>query len=192
SVEFTAPNDVYNGATPISTTITGVTGGNFESLVPNPAPAVTTVTDSVDTTTVTLGANPSVAENGVITYTASVTSPVTGAPVIVTLSTGQTITIPVGSTSGTVQFTAPNDVYNGAAPISTTITGVSGGDFESLVPNPAPAVTTVTDSTDTTTVSLGASPSVAENGVITYTASVTSPVTGAPVVVTLSNGQTIT
>ncbi|MCU1730644.1 retention module-containing protein, partial [Pseudomonas sp. 20P_3.2_Bac4] len=192
SVEFTAPNDVYNGATPISTTITGVTGGNFESLLPNPAPAVTTVTDSVDTTTVTLGANPSVAENGVITYTASVTSPVTGAPVIVTLSTGQTITIPVGSTSGTVQFTAPNDVYNGAAPISTTITGVTGGNFESLVPNPAPAVTTVTDSTDTTTVSLGASPSVAENGVITYTASVTSPVTGAPVVVTLSNGLSIT
>ncbi|MDR0279816.1 MAG: retention module-containing protein, partial [Paucimonas sp.] len=192
SVNVTVPNDVYNGAPAVSTTITSVAGGNFENLVGSPTPAVTTVTDSVDTTTVSLGASPSVAENGVITYTASVASPVTGTPVVVTLSNGQTITIPVGGTSGTVNVTAPNDVYNGAAPISTTITGVAGGNFESLVANPAPAVTTVTDTTDTTTVSLGASPSVGENGLITYTASVTSPVTGAPVVVTLSNGQTIT
>ncbi|MEE1926061.1 retention module-containing protein, partial [Pseudomonas sp. 148P] len=192
SVQVTAPNDVYNGASPISTTITGVSGGNYESLVASTTPAVTTVTDSVDTTTVSLGANSSVAENGVITYTASVGAPVTGTPVVVTLSNGQTITIPVGGTSGTVSVSAPNDVYNGAAPISTTITGVAGGNFENLVASPAPAVTTVTDTTDTTTVSLGASPSVGENGTITYTASVTSPVTGAPVIVTLSNGQTIT
>ncbi|MHA6198244.1 retention module-containing protein [Pseudomonas wadenswilerensis] len=192
SVNVTVPNDVYNGASAISTTITNVTGGNFENLVANPAPAVTTVTDTVDTTTVNLAANTSVAENGVITYTASVGAPVTGTPVVVTLSNGQTITIPVGGTSGTVDVTAPNDVYNGAAPISTTITNVAGGNFENLVANPAPAVTTVTDSVDTTTVSLGASPTVGETGLITYTASVTSPVTGAPVIVTLSNGQTIT
>ncbi|MFJ4372577.1 retention module-containing protein, partial [Pseudomonas japonica] len=192
SVQFTVPNDVYNGTNPVSTTITNVTGGNFETLVANPAPVVTGVTDSIDTTTVSLGANTSVAENGVITYTASVASPVTGTPVVVTLSNGQTITIPVGATNGSVQFTAPNDVYNGAAPITASITGVSGGNFENLVANPAPAVTSVTDSIDATTVSLGASPSVSENGVVTYTASVTAPVTGTPVVVTLSNGQTIT
>ncbi|WP_042120994.1 retention module-containing protein, partial [Pseudomonas japonica] len=192
SVQFTAPNDVYNGANAVSTTITNVTGGNFETLVANPTPVVTSVTDSVDTTTVNLDASTSVAENGVVTYTASVTSPVTGTAVIVTLSNGQTITIPVGATNGSVQFTAPNDIYNGAAPITASITGLSGGNFENLVANPAPAVTSVTDSIDTTTVSLGASPSVSENGVVTYTASVTSAMTGAPVIVTLSNGQTIT
>ncbi|MDD0991703.1 retention module-containing protein, partial [Pseudomonas sp. TNT2022 ID681] len=191
TVNVTAPNDVYNGAEPISTTIAGTTGGNFENLVPNGTPAVTAVTDSVDTTAVTLTATPTVGENGVITYTASTSSPVTGTPVVVTLSNGQTITIAVGQASGTVDVTAPNDVYKGAEPISTTITGATGGDFEKLQPNGQPAVTVVNDTVDTTTVSLTASPTVAENGVITYTATVTSPVTGSPVLVTLSNGQTI-
>ncbi|WP_415842738.1 immunoglobulin-like domain-containing protein, partial [Pseudomonas reidholzensis] len=46
--------------------------------------------------------------------------------------------------------------------------------------------------TDTTTVTLTATPSVAEGGTIVYTASVDAPVTGSPVVVTLANGQSIT
>ncbi|MGE8407152.1 MAG: retention module-containing protein, partial [Pseudomonas sp.] len=190
-VQYQVPNDVYNSTAPITTTITSISGGNYEQLIPSPWPVVTNVTDIIDVSTVSLGASPSVTENGVISYTASVTSPVTGTPVIVSLSNGQTITIPVGGTSGSVQFTAPNDVYAGATQFSTTIIGTTGGNFESLVANPTPAVTTITDSIDTSSVSLTATPSVTEGGVLTYTATVSAPVTGTPVTVNLANGQTI-
>uniref|UniRef100_A0A923G4K2 Type I secretion C-terminal target domain-containing protein n=1 Tax=Pseudomonas urmiensis TaxID=2745493 RepID=A0A923G4K2_9PSED len=185
-------NDVYQGHAPVTTNITGVSGGSYENLVGNPAPVTTSVTDAQDTTTVTLTATPSVAEGGSIVYTASVNAPVTGSPVVVTLANGQSITIPVGQSSSTVSTPVSNDVYQGHAPVTTNITGVSGGNYENLVGNPAPVTTSVTDVQDTTTVTLTATPSVAEGGSIIYTANVNAPVTGTPVVVTLANGQTIT
>ncbi|ARB30787.1 hypothetical protein B5P22_26960 [Pseudomonas tolaasii] len=52
SVVFHTPaNDVYNNGSTVSTTITKAEGGNFENLATNPAPATTTITDSIDTTT---------------------------------------------------------------------------------------------------------------------------------------------
>ncbi|MFJ2430745.1 LapA family giant adhesin [Pseudomonas sp. NPDC087804] len=187
----TAANDVYNNGSTVTTTITGATGGNFENLVPNPTPAVTTITDSIDTTTVTLTAGSSVTEGGQITYTATLTNPAQ-TPVTVTLSNGSTITIEAGQTTGVVNVpTAANDVYNNGSTVTTTITGATGGNFENLVPNPTPAVTTITDSIDTTTVTLTAGSSVTEGGQITYTATLTNPAQ-TPVTVTLSNGSTIT
>ncbi|POA78971.1 immunoglobulin-like domain-containing protein, partial [Pseudomonas protegens] len=96
-----------------------------------------------------------------------------------------------GATSGTATVAAPaDDVYKDAGKVEAAITKAEGGNFENLETNPAPAVTDVTDTIDTSTVSLTATPSVAEGGIVVYTASVTAPVTGSPVVVTLSNGQT--
>ena len=61
------------------------------------------MTDDADATTVTIAA--SAGDGGrrraVITYTASVNNAVTGSDLVVTLSNGQTITIPVGQSSGT-------------------------------------------------------------------------------------------
>ncbi|MGS7254210.1 retention module-containing protein, partial [Pseudomonas anuradhapurensis] len=192
SVDFATPaNDVYNNGSTVSTTITGATGGNFEQLIPNPAPAQTTINDSVDTTTATLTATPSVTEGGVITYTVTLSNPAQ-TPVTVTLSNGQTITVEAGKTQGSVDFATPvNDVYNNGSTVSTTITGATGGNFEQLTPNPAPAQTTINDSVDTTTATLTATPSVTEGGVITYTVTLSNPAQ-TPVTVTLSNGQTIT
>ncbi|WP_439820412.1 LapA family giant adhesin [Pseudomonas sp. HLG18] len=187
----TAPNDVYNNGSTVTTTITGATGGNFENLVPNPTPAVTTIVDSKDTTGLTLTATGTVVEGGQITYTATLTNPAQ-TPVTVTLSNGSTITIEAGKTTGSVNVpTAPNDVYNNGGTVSTTITGATGGNFENLVPNTTPATTTVTDSIDTTNLSLSATGSVAEGGSIVYTATLTNPA-GTPVTVTLSNGSVIT
>ncbi|MEO3728433.1 LapA family giant adhesin [Pseudomonas syringae] len=187
----TAPNDVYNNGSTVTTTITGATGGNFENLVSNPTPAVTTITDSIDTTGLTLTATGTVVEGGQITYTATLTNPAQ-TPVTVTLSNGSTITIGAGQTTGSVNVpTAPNDVYNNGGTVSTTITGATGGNFENLVPNTTPATTTVTDSIDTTNLSLSATGSVAEGGSIVYTATLTNPA-GTPVTVTLSNGSVIT
>ncbi|WP_236170464.1 retention module-containing protein, partial [Pseudomonas parakoreensis] len=188
----TAPNDVYNNGGTVSTTITGATGGNFENLVPNTTPATTTVTDSIDTTNLSLSATGTVAEGGSIVYTATLTNPA-GTPVTVTLSNGSVITIEAGKTTGTVTVPAPaDDVYKDAGKVEVSITGTSGGNFENLVPSTDPAVTEVTDTIDTSTVKLTADTSVAEGGTVTYIATVGAPVTGSPVTVTLTNGQTIT
>ncbi|PXZ45558.1 retention module-containing protein, partial [Pseudomonas sp. SMT-1] len=192
SVDFQTPaNDVYNNGSTVSVTIENATGGNFEQLTPNPTPAQTTINDSVDATTATLTASPSVTEGGVITYTVTLSNPAQ-TPVTVTLSNGQTITVEAGKTQGSVDFQTPaNDVYNNGSTVSVTIENATGGNFEQLTPNPTPAQTTITDSVDTTTATLTASPSVTEGGVITYTVTLSNPAQ-TPVTVTLSNGQTIT
>ncbi|GJB78180.1 hypothetical protein KAM380_026450 [Aeromonas caviae] len=192
SVDFETPaNDVYNNGSTVSTTITGATGGNFEQLTPNPTPAQTTINDSVDNTTATLTATPSVTEGGVITYTVTLSNPAQ-TPVTVTLSNGQTITVEAGKTQGSVDFETPaNDVYNNGSTVSVTIESATGGNFEQLTPNPTPAQTTINDSVDNTTATLTATPSVTEGGVITYTVTLSNPAQ-TPVTVTLSNGQTIT
>ncbi|MGO3988279.1 retention module-containing protein, partial [Pseudomonas sp. SAS7] len=192
SVDFQTPaNDVYNNGSTVSVTIENATGGNFEQLTPNPTPAQTTINDSVDTTTATLTANPSVTEGGVITYTVTLSNPAQ-TPVTVTLSNGQTITVEAGKTQGSVDFQTPaNDVYNNGSTVSVTIENATGGNFEQLTPNPTPAQTTINDSVDSTTATLTASPSVTEGGVITYTVTLSNPAQ-TPVTVTLSNGQTIT
>ncbi|WP_411960298.1 LapA family giant adhesin [Pseudomonas mandelii] len=193
TVDVSTPaNDVYNNGSTVTTTITGATGGNFENLVPNPAPAVTTITDSPDTTNLTLTAGSTVTEGGQITYTATLNNPAQ-TPVTVTLSNGSTITIEAGKTTGTVNVdTAANDVYQNGSTVSTTITGATGGNFENLVPSTTPAVTTVTDSVDNTGLSLTATGTgtVVEGGQITYTATLTNPA-GTPMTVTLSNGSVI-
>ncbi|WP_123414807.1 retention module-containing protein, partial [Pseudomonas brassicacearum] len=200
----TPANDVYNNGSTVSTTITGATGGNFENLVPNTAPAVTTITDSIDTTTVTLTATPTVNENGTITYTATLTGadgkPVTAqnGPVTVTLESGKTITIAAGASSGVLDVAVGNDVYQGPTTVTESIASASGGNLEAIAPNTAPVSTIVSDVNDTTTVTLTATPTVNENGTITYTATLTGadgkPVTAqnGPVTVTLESGKTIT
>ncbi|MCV2225242.1 retention module-containing protein [Pseudomonas mercuritolerans] len=192
TVTVPAPaDDVYKDAGQVEVSIKDATGGNFENLVPNTTPAVTEITDTVDTSTVKLSADTSVAEGGTVTYTATVGAPVTGSPVVVTLANGQNITIAVGQTTGSVTYTAPNDALTGNAPLTNSITGVSGGNFENLVADKTPVSTSVTDVTDTTNLSLSATGSVAEGGQITYTATLTNAA-GSPVTVTLSNGAVIT
>ncbi|MBA1430446.1 retention module-containing protein, partial [Pseudomonas orientalis] len=186
------PNDSpYLDASQISVNVTGTTGGNNLVLTLDPNPAVTQITDTIDTTTVTLTAGSNVTEGGQITYTATLTNPAQ-TPVSVTLSNGSVITIKAGESTGTVVVDTPaNDVYVNGSTVSTTITGATGGNFENLVPSTTPAVTTITDSADTTTVTLTAGSTVTEGGQITYTATLTNPAQ-TPVNVTLSNGSVIT
>ncbi|WP_414861086.1 retention module-containing protein, partial [Pseudomonas sp. IT-P176] len=186
----TPVNDVYNNGSTVTTTITGATGGNFENLVPSPTPAVTTITDSPDTTGLTLTATGGITEGGQITYTATLTNPA-GTPMTVTLSNGSVIVIEAGRTSGTVVVDTPaNDVYNNGSTVSTSITGTTGGNFENLVPDTTPAVTTISDSPDATGLTLTATGGITEGGQITYTATLTNPA-GTPMTVTLSNGSVI-
>ncbi|WP_256674635.1 immunoglobulin-like domain-containing protein [Pseudomonas sp. LD120] len=84
----------------MSTTITNADGGNYEKLAISDKPAETTVTDTPDTTTLSLSATDTVAEGGSIVYTATLTN-AAGTPVTVTLSNGAVITIAAGATTGT-------------------------------------------------------------------------------------------
>ena len=82
------------------------------------------------------------------------------------------IMIAAGASSGTVSVPAPaDDVYVDAGSVSATIASASGGNFETLAISPTAATTAITDTLDTTTVSLTATPTVAEGGSIVYTAS---------------------
>ncbi|MGB8920636.1 MAG: LapA family giant adhesin, partial [Pseudomonas sp.] len=192
TVTVPAPaDDVYKDAGTVQATIKNASGGSFENLVPSTTPAVTSVTDTIDTTGVKLTATGTVAEGGTVTYTATVGAPVTGSPVTVTLSNGQTITIDIGKTTGTVTTIAPNDALTGHAPLTNSISNVTGGNYENLVADKTPVSTTVTDTVDTTNLSLSATGTVAEGGQITYTATLTNAA-GSPVTVTLSNGSVIT
>ncbi|MEY9132021.1 hypothetical protein ABIE79_003488 [Bradyrhizobium diazoefficiens] len=198
-VHTVVPNeDVYLDPTSVSATISTASGGNFEHLVVNSTPAVTQITDTIDDTTVSLAATPSITEADTsITYTATLSHPAqAGQPVTVTLSTGDVITIAGGASSGSVVHTVvPNeDVYLDPTSVSATISTASGGNFEHLVVNSTPAVTQITDTIDDTTVSLAATPSITEADTsITYTATLSHPAqAGQPVTVTLSTGDVIT
>ncbi|MDP3140146.1 MAG: Calx-beta domain-containing protein, partial [Methylotenera sp.] len=177
SAAFNVRADDVNlqGTQTVTVGITGTSGGNYEAL--NTASTVSsTVTDDADSTTVTLTATASVVEGGSIVYTASVNNPVAGSAVTVTLSGGQTITIPVGASTGTVSVAAPaDDVYIDAGTVSKTITAVIGGNYEAVTINPAAASTTVTDTLNTTTVSITGSASVTEGNAGNYTVSLTAP-----------------
>nr|WP_256598884.1 immunoglobulin-like domain-containing protein [Pseudomonas sp. MB-090624] len=192
SVDFQTPaNDVYNNGSTVSVTIENATGGNFEQLTPNPTPAQTTINDSVDTTTATLTASPSVTEGGVITYTVTLSNPAQ-TPVTVTLSNGQTVTVEAGKTQGSVDFQTPaNDVYNNGSTVNVTIDKATGGNFEQLTPDPTPASTAIQDSIDPVTVSIVSNGNVTEDQQPVFTVKV-SQALDRPLTVTLSNGDKVT
>src|SRR6185503_2405903 len=109
SVALAAPSDdAYVDAGNVSTSISNASGGGFDVLNVNATPATTTITDTIDSTTLSLTASPSVAEGGLITYTASLTAPAQSA-VSVNLSNGASITIAAGASSGSVAVAAPSD-----------------------------------------------------------------------------------
>ncbi|MBC3467718.1 retention module-containing protein, partial [Pseudomonas sp. RW10S2] len=129
--------------------------------------ASTPLTNTLLHTSLLLGASPSITEaGGVIVYTATVDQPPL-TNLTVTLSNGAVIVIPAGQTTGTVNVNIPaNDTpYIDGGQISATITGTTGGNGLIITPSTTPAVTQVTDTIDTTTATLTASPSVTEGGV---------------------------
>jgi surface adhesion protein len=202
SVDYTVrADDPYVQGTlalaPVS--ITSTAGGNFED-VAKTGTVLTSVTDDADTTTVTLSSaadGETVEEGTTITYTAQVDNAVTGSDLVLTLSNGKTITIEVGQTTGSVDYTVRADdpyVQGTLALAPVSITSTAGGNFEDVAKT-GTVLTSVTDDADTTTVTLSSAAdgeTVEEGTTITYTAQVDNAVTGSDLVLTLSNGKTIT
>ncbi|MCP1510031.1 hypothetical protein J2Y83_000158 [Pseudomonas marginalis] len=143
NVTFAGNDTPYLDASSISATIAGTSGGGNLIITTDPAPAVTQINDTIDTTTVTLSANASVDEGGQIVYTATVNN-AAQTDVTITLSNNTTITIEAGKTTGTVSVDTPANLADGKdLTVSATITGASGGNYENLAINPEAATTTV-------------------------------------------------
>ncbi|PTT46908.1 retention module-containing protein, partial [Aeromonas sp. HMWF016] len=194
SVTVAAPADSpYVDPSTITVSITGTQGGGFNQIITGPS-TTTQITDTIDTTTVTLSAPAQVNEGGLITYSASVNN-APQSDLVLTLSNGASITIKAGELSGSVTVDAPSDdVYKDGSSLTVSITGSSGGNYEQLDTS-SKVTTEVGDTVDTTTVTLSSATNgqtVTEGGSIVYTASVSNPVTGSPLTVTLSNGVVIT
>ncbi|KMT63951.1 immunoglobulin-like domain-containing protein, partial [Catenovulum maritimum] len=135
NVEFANSDDVYLDESTISANITDATGGGFVSLGFNDAPAVTRITDTVDTTDLRLSATDSLTEaGGTITYTATLTN-AADTDVTITLANEQTITIAAGQTQGSIEFNvaADEDAIVDAGSITNSIASATGGNFENLV-----------------------------------------------------------
>src|SRR5690606_18990744 len=117
---------------------------------------------------------------------------VTGQDLIISLTNGGTITIPVGSTEGrvTVENPYPDDVYRqGDRPETVGITGTEGGNYENLDTS-STTTTTVKDDSDKTMITLESPTDVVEGKEYEIVARVDNPVTGEDLVIELDNGKT--
>ena len=150
--------DVYTDASSLTAHITGVSGGNFESLTVGSGTATANVTDTVTPATVDLTAS-TVTEGAGASYvfTATLSNASEG---VTTIHTDQgDISIADGATTGTLTIASGNgeDVYTDASSLTAHITGVSGGNFESLTVGSGTATANVTDTVTPATVDLTAS-----------------------------------
>uniref|UniRef100_UPI003D0651CE retention module-containing protein n=1 Tax=Alcaligenes faecalis TaxID=511 RepID=UPI003D0651CE len=146
------------------------------------------------TTVITLETPDHITEGDPYEIIARVGQPVTGRDLIISLTNGSTITIPVGSTEGrvTVENPYPDDVYQqGDRPETVGITGTEGGNYESLDTS-STTTTTVQDDSDKTTITLESPTDVVEGKEYEIVARVDHPVTGEDLVIKLDNGHTIT
>ncbi|MGB3877111.1 MAG: DUF5801 repeats-in-toxin domain-containing protein [Shinella zoogloeoides] len=167
---------------------------------------VVTVTDDSDPVTATLTATASTGEDGgEIIYTVTLTGgPGAIAPktdLVFKLANGEEVKIAAGATSGSTTITVDrDDVYKEADSVSNSISSVKsgGGEYESLVLNPEPVSTTITDDSDPVTATLTAGEAtLGVNGVsVTYTVTLTGgPGAIGPktdLVLKLANGEEIT
>ena len=146
--------------------------GVFENLTVDDSPIRTAVNDTGDTSTVSLD-NPTVVEGEDITLTATVDNAPRNSDLVLTLNNGETITIAVGQTTGSVTFANPNgeDVYVDGGPDSYSITGSAGGNYEELDTS-ATSTVTVEDTVDFVYAIIEVdSGSVVEGGSFSYTVS---------------------
>ncbi|OWV96968.1 immunoglobulin-like domain-containing protein [Rhizobium sp. R693] len=190
--------DVYKDASSLTAHITGVTGGNFENPVYSSANVIATVSDTTDTTTVTLH-DVTVTEAQQIVYTASVDhAPQTAFDV--TLNNNVVIHFAAGATTGSSdpQAAQGEDVFKDGSTSTLSIASTTGGNYENLDTS-STAKLTVSDTTDTVTATLTADEAILSGAGATITYTVTlSNADGLPVApttnltFTLQTGQTVT
>ncbi|HGY5248170.1 retention module-containing protein, partial [Aeromonas salmonicida] len=96
-----------------------------------------------------LSADAQVSEGGFIIFTATLNEPVFGSDLVIQLSNGAVITIPVGQSSGSVTVAAPADSpYVDPSTLIVSITGTQGGGFNQIITGTS-TTTQINDTIDT-------------------------------------------
>ncbi len=151
----TADPDVYMDPSSITATVSDVTGGNFEAVDFSEATATAQISDTIDTTTVSLSVADANEDAAGVTFTATLSNP--GETDVTIVTNLGDIVIPAGETTGILFVdTADPDVYMDPSSITATVSGVAGGNFEAVDFSEATATAQISDTIDTTTVSLSA------------------------------------
>lgn len=147
--------------------------------------------EAINAATVTLNAIATVLEGEVIAYSATVNSAPT-TDLIITLSNGIVLTIAAGdTTSNTVEVPVPDDVYIDADyTVDVSIASTSGGGYAALEATDS-VTTLVSDDNDPTVLTLNDVETIEGSEVATVSATLDNP-PETTLVVTLSNGATIT
>ncbi|WIO75538.1 type I secretion C-terminal target domain-containing protein [Porticoccaceae bacterium LTM1] len=183
-------DDVYQDGESFNVGIASTSGGNYEALDTS-STATVTINDTVDTTTVTLD-DVTVNEDQTITYTASVDNAPQGA-FSVTLDNGVVINFADGALTGSSapQAAQGDDAYVDGDSFNVSIASTSGGNYEALDTS-STATITINDTIDTTTVLIEDVAVDEGESAATVQATVDNAPQDSPLVVTLSNGATIT
>ena len=180
TVSVPNPNteDVYLDASTLTASVTAFEGGDFEAVDFSKASATANISDTVDTTTVSLSATDGKEGDDTVAFTVSLSSPAqTAATATVNANdTPYTVTIPAGKSSATVSVPNPNteDVYLDASTLTASVTAFEGGDFEAVDFSKASATANISDTVDTTTVSLSATDGKEGDANISFTVSLSN------------------
>ncbi|WP_167523438.1 DUF5801 repeats-in-toxin domain-containing protein, partial [Bradyrhizobium sacchari] len=172
--------------------VASTTGGNYE-LLDTTDTATVTVNDTINTNFVTLD-NVVAFENETFVYTAHMDY-ASMTPFTVTLNNGVDITFAPGhlTASSAPQAAQGEDVYVDGQIIPVSIASTSGGNFEAVnTTTYGNATVTIKDTIDPTTVTLNDVTVNEGAGTATISASVDHAPQGSNLVLTLSNGTTIT
>ena len=190
---FIATNDpdVYVDPDSITATVTAINGGNFEATSVAGATVTADITDTITPVTVSLSAS-TVSEGPAAAYTFTATLSAVSHGTTTVVTDKGTITIADGQTTGTLVLGSNGeDVYLDASSLTATITSATGGNFEQINVGTASATAAINDTINTTTVTLS-DVTVTEGGSFVYSAMVNNAPQGSNLVITLSNGVSIT
>ena len=192
NITVSNPNteDVYKDESTISVSITEVSGGNFDNIIIDKTPTITTVNDSIDTTNFTLNSivinnkNTSIEsaneDGSIIIYTVTFDTAPTQDEIVSFTVDGvvNTITVKAGSTTGTTQVNYEDaDVYidPNTIPSPSDLTSTNNSNYEDLNAVNNASEITIEDSIDTTTVSISASNVTEDEDSITFTIQTSNP-----------------
>ncbi|MBR6626042.1 MAG: hypothetical protein IKL01_07560, partial [Mailhella sp.] len=160
TLEVANPNseDVYKDASTLAATITKVEGGNYEAVDFAGATATAKVEDTTDATFFTIEAVGGIEGNGTVSFNVQASNAPQG-EATVQVKVGETVyDVALDATgAGTLTLAHGNaeDVYKDGSSVTAEITGVTGGNYES-VQTGASATANVADTDNTTTISIEA------------------------------------
>ncbi|MDY3766874.1 MAG: immunoglobulin-like domain-containing protein, partial [Lachnospiraceae bacterium] len=128
-------------------TVTGITGGNFEAVDYSSATATAKISDTINTTTISLSATDIDKAEAYVTYTVTLSN-AGQTDAVVTVNVGGTdypVNIVAGATSSIVNMSNPYKNDHSVSTLTGTVTGITGGNFEAVDYSSATATAKISD-----------------------------------------------